>query len=206
MLGSSCSPCCEEKCGAAYLDATAVEVDIVGSDYVVSCGVNNPFVGVQGLAFPYGGLSGTWSLTRQSLTATEASWLSNFGGPVCGLDYSISVNFYLCEPSDSFCQIMTLNVSVPAVFNTKVPINSSAFASVSDFCSTGSPQFGEGNGLPFIQYCDQYNRTNLPIMNVPGIPVINTNDRFNDYGSCFAESRVNVGSYELGVTAVRVYV
>ena len=208
--------CCD-KCGSYYMRVTSVEVDITASDYVVSCNVNSPYGGVSGYGIPGSALNGTWSLNKTSETSSSVTWSSTFGLSISNTDYRMRVTFYSgLDGTDPV--IMTGALYAPLLNAYKPQYNSSAFATFEELHAVAKSSayvYSTGNALSFTQYCSGFNKSVLPSVtigsapqssNINGIPRVDTSDAFERLiGTCNG-TRVNAGSYRLGITALRVYV
>ena len=204
MLGSPCSTCCT-KC-SPYIDATAIEVDITGSDWIASCGVNPPLpFGVTiGYGWPGDSLAGTWSLNRTAVTADSETWSSSWGGPICGVEYKIEVKLFAATLDDD---VVLSAKMIGALIEATRPANRrDAFTSISEM-SGFNPQRGPGNARDLEQYCREVRLDRLPTINVPGrIPFVDTTDPFDRLVDSCNPNKVTVGSYLFGIQAIRVYV
>ena len=204
MLGGSCSKCCT-KC-SPYMDARAIEVDITGSDWIASCGVNPTFpVGLTvGYGWPGASLAGTWSLNRTAVTAASNTWSSKWGGPICGVEYKIEIKVFAATLGG---EVVLSAKMLGALIEATRPANRrDAFTSISEMAGF-NPQRGIGNARDLEQYCHEVRVDDLPVINVPGrIPFADTADPFNRLVDTCNPNRVTVGSYLFGITAIRVYV
>jgi hypothetical protein len=204
-------------CGSVYKDVYAIEIDVTGSDYIVSCGVNSPYQGVGGYGFPGSKLNGTWSLTKYSETNDSAVWLTTFGLDFVSVTYSASVVFYF-NKTEADPEIMTGAIAAPLLYAYKPQYRSSEFKTFDELYATAiasASVYAAGNSMPFGQYCNQFNKTALPQVtlgtlpaesNILGVPHIDTSDAFNRLVGTCNPTRVNVGSYRLGITGLRIYV
>jgi hypothetical protein len=178
--------------------------------------VNSPFGGVNGYGFPGSAINGTWSLNKFSETNSSVTWFSAFGLSYKDTSYYIRVTFYSgVEGTDP--PIMTGALYAPLLNAYRPQYNSPAFTTFDELYAAAIARtsvYSTGNGLSFTQYCSGFDKTALPSVtigkssassNIDGIPRVDTTDAFDRLiGTCNG-TRVNVGSYRLGITALRVY-
>ncbi len=81
MLGAPCSPCCiSDSCVDCinFLDATAVEIELEGYDWVANFLLAPDLYDASGANLSK--ITGTWSLTKTFTAAGVAWWTTDFGG------------------------------------------------------------------------------------------------------------------------------
>jgi hypothetical protein len=199
MLGSPCSTCCPKQCDQLHL-ATAVEVDVSAFDYIHNC--TNTF-SVDAQAWAGSAISGTWSLSKISATASSSRWQTLFGGPVCGqFDYSLIVDL---NTGGTAINVRLLGTQIAA---TESP--SFLYTTISSVCSGGLNPAGSGrSGLTRIGACANLDVSQLPSVafssllnefgqSVGGFPTYKT----LTFPTCVA---TDFGNPTFGITDIRVY-
>lgn len=227
MLGGSCSNCCDPcllECGRLHL-ATRLEVDLVGSDWILNC--YNGFTW-RGFGFAGSAITGTWHVplvtpSGQPRMKRGFLLLQTYG---CTYDYAsqgsgAGILFELqCIPQGSTATAALFQIEVKGVGVTS--LSADKFDSIGGLCN------GLDRGLwrlislnppynTWRQTCANFSLAGLPQIGTSFLPISvpKPDGPGNSFGSCSehfgnqpihpSATQEEIGTWKYEITAVRVY-